>query len=414
MKKNKAIQGIRVIAFFMVFFYHCFFKKTNFFEYGGAIGVTIFFLLSGFCMTYNHYNEKIEISPTNCFFYAFNKIKKLYLLYFIVLCAAVFPYILEILHSDSANTIKTLIIDFIAEALLVQSFVPETLRIPPIVPSFWYMSALFFIYMLFPVIQMMLYKKNKKKLQANILFSFIIMMLLGVGVAYANFDIGKWFTYYNPFYRIFEFFIGCNLGCLYHLKFLNQEMPGEISEKSANKKILSVSDNKSILAIDKNASDKKDGLTIKSSALLYTICEIAIVLLMLITNIVVTNCNCEAFLKTMPNGISIIFGMEACIFIWIFAKEEGSLSKVLTMPAVQYLALLSGILYLVHGTVLRYSEIVVWHTIGEEYVYTVVKAALGLMLTLILAIMWRRLSSCLVKKEDAYDYKSVTDWNRKL
>ena len=60
MKKNKAIQGIRVIAFFMVFFYHCFFKKTNFFEYGGAIGVTMFFLLSGFCMTYNHYNKKIE------------------------------------------------------------------------------------------------------------------------------------------------------------------------------------------------------------------------------------------------------------------------------------------------------------------------------------------------------------------
>ena len=46
-------------------------------------------------------------------------------------------------------------------------------------------------------------------------------------------------------------------------------------------------------------------------------------ILMLIINVLVTNCNCDAILKIMPNVISVIWGVETCFLLWIFSKEKG-------------------------------------------------------------------------------------------
>ena len=55
-QKLISLQGVRGIAFLGVFLYHASIIET------GPWGVSVFVILSGFLMTYNYYDKKIEIS----------------------------------------------------------------------------------------------------------------------------------------------------------------------------------------------------------------------------------------------------------------------------------------------------------------------------------------------------------------
>ncbi len=81
-KQIESLQILRAIAFLEIFLGHC---GITFFT--GAFGVSIFIVLSGFCMALNYLPkaDKISLSPVSNIKYALLKIKKLYGLHLVML-----------------------------------------------------------------------------------------------------------------------------------------------------------------------------------------------------------------------------------------------------------------------------------------------------------------------------------------
>jgi len=87
-----ALTGIRAIAAFMIFFHHLRLDLGSGFLAGLQLslywGVTLFFVLSGFLITYRYY-ETSELSGTWLFNYFVNRFARIYPVYFLVLTAVV-------------------------------------------------------------------------------------------------------------------------------------------------------------------------------------------------------------------------------------------------------------------------------------------------------------------------------------
>lgn len=87
-KEFPALTGIRAVAAFMVFFHHLFLKITPNVLIGLQlsfhIGVTFFFILSGFLITYRYYNN-IVFSRQSMGTYFLNRFARIYPVYFLVL-----------------------------------------------------------------------------------------------------------------------------------------------------------------------------------------------------------------------------------------------------------------------------------------------------------------------------------------
>jgi peptidoglycan/LPS O-acetylase OafA/YrhL len=88
-----ALTGIRAVAAFMVFFHHLPLHLQPGFLIGWQLsfytGVTIFFVLSGFLITYRYYG-KIELSSRYAWNYFINRFARIYPLYFLVLTVVIF------------------------------------------------------------------------------------------------------------------------------------------------------------------------------------------------------------------------------------------------------------------------------------------------------------------------------------
>jgi len=81
-----ALTGLRAIAAYMVFFHHynpffCFGKETVLYGFFSEmhIGVTLFFVLSGFLIAHNYYTTQIDFKK-----YMVNRIARIYPMYFIL------------------------------------------------------------------------------------------------------------------------------------------------------------------------------------------------------------------------------------------------------------------------------------------------------------------------------------------
>ena len=66
-----SIQALRAIAFLAIFTYHCGITP------GGPWGVSVFFVISGFCMYFSYRDKCLSFSVKDNLFFAINKIKKL-------------------------------------------------------------------------------------------------------------------------------------------------------------------------------------------------------------------------------------------------------------------------------------------------------------------------------------------------
>lgn len=80
--RQRSIQSIRAIAFILIFFSHVELSAT------GPVGVSMFLVLSGFCMTYA-YLDRPEKTTRPCFVnnvkFAWRKVRKLYPLHIVTL-----------------------------------------------------------------------------------------------------------------------------------------------------------------------------------------------------------------------------------------------------------------------------------------------------------------------------------------
>ena len=205
----QSLQALRAIAFLEIFLGHC-----GILFFTGAFGVSIFIVLSGFCMAINYLPKinNMKISAWENIKYAVSKVKKLYGLHLFMLFWAFLLARMPV----SGGAGRRMLLD----VLLLQSWSPDAADYFSYNGVAWYLSVYFFILIMAPCLMKLLSgMKSKKAVGAVMLTGYIMMVAIGAFVTWKTIPIGDnfafWFTYISPVYRLLEFFVGAALGWLY-------------------------------------------------------------------------------------------------------------------------------------------------------------------------------------------------------
>ncbi len=196
MKENtgkyfKNLDGLRSVAFIMVFFYHAFlyfvpnaisqntlysylFKIITLNEQAGHIGVSFFFVLSGFLITYLLIQEKENKGKIHILKFYGRRVFRIWPVYYVSLILAflVFPKLLNMFDITIAETASVPLnyILFLANFDIILNGYPS-----PILGVHWSVCIEEQYYLLWPLI---LYFAHKKKWLYLFCFVFIISSFL--------------------------------------------------------------------------------------------------------------------------------------------------------------------------------------------------------------------------------------------
>lgn len=222
-EKIDTLQALRCLAFLAVFAAHTGFRMAEVLG-TGRWGVSMFLMLSGFTMVYSYYDRGrlTAISLRDNLHFAFDKLKGLYPLY-VVVTLAMMAYLVA---GEHAISLGRAMIALALNLLLVQEFLPLSVRSICVVA--WYLCTVLVSYICFPwILRWMERRYTRRKAILMIVLSVLIVALLGwigsmmpsdrtvVTPSVWTTDFSNWFIYKCPFVRVWEFFIGCNLGYLY-------------------------------------------------------------------------------------------------------------------------------------------------------------------------------------------------------
>ncbi|MCD7972919.1 MAG: acyltransferase [Candidatus Azobacteroides sp.] len=189
-------------------------KAISFLFSHADIGVSYFFILSGFVMMIA-YGEKEKVQPGN---YYRNRLARIYPVYFLALVT----YMMHGMVFSYAFSP----VDFGLNAFLLQSWFPG--RVLLINGPGWSLSVEAFFYLLFPFFFNFLYRKvNYKKLIFFIACFWLATQVLVHALLYSGFYRGfpsasHDFIFYNPFLHLNQFLIG-NVAGLFFMLFLKNK-----------------------------------------------------------------------------------------------------------------------------------------------------------------------------------------------
>ena len=170
----------------------------------GYLGVSFFFILSGFILSYN-YLDKFKnktISYKNYMRARFFRIVPLHWLTLIVSIFLSIAYIKDILN---------FLLKLGTNIFLLQSFIPVKEFYFGFNGVSWSISNEMFFYALFPFLTLWIYKNNRNYSLATLSLTIPIFGL----ILYHNHPNSHWLFYINPFFRIFDFIIGILLFKVY-------------------------------------------------------------------------------------------------------------------------------------------------------------------------------------------------------
>ena len=274
------------------------------------VGVTVFFLMSGFLQTYNTYEKNTldDVNFTLCARFSWNKIKKLYPLHFLTLLFFLAEQFYG-LFTGLAKPGWEFFSPILANILLIQSWFPtERFYYSLNVPS-WYLSVSVFLYLMFPLI-LKAVKRLKSVSQAVWLSAAIYaVQIFFTKIGYdlwPDKEVRQWVRYVFPPLRLGTFAIGCNLGYIY-LKM----------------------------------RDRRFG-PVKATAFE--------VLTILITVLTIYDRNLPDWFPKYGSmfSYSLKFILPAVMIVIAFAFGEGLIVKLLTNKPLLYLGRLSSNMYLIH------------------------------------------------------------------
>ncbi|MBO4303513.1 MAG: acyltransferase [Lentisphaeria bacterium] len=213
--KIDSLQALKTLAFLGIFLSHA---KLSYMWYN--LGVSVFFVLSGFLMT--HVYDRRELTPSlkNNANFTIRKIKKLYPLHIItMLCFVVLNLIFAALYGGiTLKSISYLLCKIGLNVTLLQSWIPNRFINTSLNSVAWYFSVMLFLYFIFPWLHAFI-----KKTRKNILYMIGMMLLIIQIVACFVFlrfigridNVYVWFMYHSPVFRTGDFFIGCVLSRWY-------------------------------------------------------------------------------------------------------------------------------------------------------------------------------------------------------
>lgn len=216
-KRIQSIQVIRAVAFILIFLSHAEVLA------GGTTGVSLFLVLSGFCMAYAYWERLGGVQKTgnikdNAAFSA-QKILRLYPLHICTLLAVAAATVLILLRKGfPAKETAQQAVYFVMNAGLLQSWIPFRDGYFSFNAVSWYLSVIVFCYFMFPAIlrgiQNNTYKGNVLRTISVVIVMITIAIVLAIGHSFFNWSNAflKWTVYICPIYRLGDFFVGAFLG----------------------------------------------------------------------------------------------------------------------------------------------------------------------------------------------------------
>lgn len=304
----QSLQGLRVLAFIGIFLSHAIDTPS------GAWGVSIFFILSGFVMTYAYWGRSGEEweKPTlkSAFGFSWKKIRPLYPLHLIMLLAAFIPYYL--IPAILSHSVKELAIVFAKLAItvpLIQTWFPVGFEAINTVA--WYLSAMLFLYAAFPWVLKYLKKdRGVKKLLPKMLIAFAAQFAFAFVSRYIPFvNNAHWSCYILPLFRFGDFFIGCCLGYCFL--------------KRGDRKL--------------NAG-------------------IATALEVVLLALGVAGMYLHAMIDAKWLTFTLVFVPSSAGLVYVLSGSEGLIARLFSTKAFQVAATLTPFAFLIHRQVLHYSE----------------------------------------------------------
>ena len=296
----RTLQSLRFFFIMLVVLSH---YIGSIFDFGGECGVSFFFILSGFVLSFA-YSERISkgIFSTKPFLLRqWTKIYPLHIITFIIMFA------LDLRLGKYCD-----ITAVIANILLLQSWVTaDSFYFVANSPS-WFLCDILFFYAVFSSLNKLILRTDNKKI---ISISIIVFLLYICLMVILPSHLVNPILYANPLTRLLDFIIGIILYKLY------------ISDKG--------------IAL-KDIINSKSSITV-------SLIELSLILLVVITAFVYPH------LQPRVRTVSI-FWLSMPIFILFFAmsdKSNGIISKLLQGKTILWLGNISFCIYIIHAPVLR-------------------------------------------------------------
>lgn len=189
----------RILTVFFIFLFHSNihlgsnYKILTPFISQSAIFMVAFFMVSGFSLYYSYYDRDL-FCPNNLKIFYLKRLIRIYPLY-------IFIYILFLIFYNTLTLSQNIIIVPI-ELLLLQSFF-NTLFNTLHNGGTWFLSCLFFCYLLFPWLKEILIQLKTQKI---IIFCVLYLLTFLSPIIVKIFQISS--LYSNPFFRLLEFIMG--------------------------------------------------------------------------------------------------------------------------------------------------------------------------------------------------------------
>ncbi|MBR5177782.1 MAG: acyltransferase [Lachnospiraceae bacterium] len=314
-EKIASLQALRTFAFLGIFLRHadC---RLNW----PSLGVSIFFVMSGFLMMYRYYDKKISVTLTDNLKFAINKIKKLYPLHLITMGFMLLLSIIIFLYQGNlAQNILNLIFKIGLNISLTQSWVPKSDLNVSLNGVSWYLSATLFMYFMFPYIKKLIVSTKRTTLLFWGIITLLLQVVLCIPMLYIfgdNSEAYIWFMYQFPIFRLGDFFVGCIMGKIFREK-------GNFEQ-------------------DKN------------NIVLWTVIEFGFAVVSLI--ILLWPVNIDFVLLKVAKNWTTRYILLAAGWIYLFVIKKGLFTKLCDNKVFVFLGNISAYMFLIHYVIIRYTS----------------------------------------------------------
>lgn len=354
-EKMVSLQALRGLAFLGIFLNHA----KGIINWS-QLGVSVFFVLSGFLMIYTYGNKDFTVSIKNNFYFAIKKIKRIYPLHILTMLCVVALILQEMVYNGFlVKSFIDLIGEILLNVTLLQTWVPNSSVNVSLNGVAWYLSATIFLYFMFPYISRWI--KNKSKSLLTLIGIVILVIQIITCIPFIYFcgnenPIYIWFMYCFPVFRLGDFFVGCCLGHLY-------------TEKKNH-----------------------DDLIVR-----YSIYELLATALAVSVHLLGKQSNQNVILLAFQNWTTLYIPVAA-IWIYLFAVNRGIITKLLNNRFLIYLGDINAYNFLIHYVIIRYISNLLKYLDAD--VHGLIKVGIiftELILSVIVTIIYMRLEGCVKK-----------------
>lgn len=196
MRKIVSFQEIRGIAILLIVLHH-YLNWDN--SMLGYIGVSIFFIMTGYLSIYTDSYDGKEYHFKEHMKRLLHKIKKFYPLHMLTLILSL-PLSMHIIHEEYP------ILKFASNVFLVQSWIPDKAFYFEFNGVSWFLSVLYFFYMVEPFLVKLI--KNLTFLQLKICICCIPAFLVIYCFLIRNLEYAYWMSYIFPMARCLDCLMG--------------------------------------------------------------------------------------------------------------------------------------------------------------------------------------------------------------